>query len=96
MIYEIITLALFAVWFTSWFEPLNTIREWFTDIWVRACIKAGFSSLSSLAIVINCPKCFGFWFTLFYKQDFFLALSVSFVGFLINFIIDKITWEYEK
>ena len=87
---EILGLALFSVWITGWFTPLNYFREVITDVWVRACIKSGFSSLASLAVVISCSKCFGFWFTLFYKQDFFLALSVSALAYVITFGIEQI------
>ena len=96
MIFDILTIAIFSVWLTSWFKPLEFFRYHITDAWTRACIKAGFPALQRLVIVISCPKCFGFWFTLFYKQDFWLALAVSFVAYLLKFIIDRIELWYEK
>jgi len=87
---EILGLALFSVWMTGWFTPFNTPREWITDKWVRLCIKLNLHSLASLAVVLSCSKCFGFWFTLIYKQDFFLALSVSALAFVITFGIEQI------
>lgn len=87
---EILGLALFSVWITGWFTPFNPAREYITDKWVRLCIKLKLHSLASLAVVLSCSKCFGFWFTLLCKQDFFLALNVSFVAFLITFGIQQI------
>ncbi len=87
---EILGLALFSVWITGWFTPFNPAREWITDKWIRLCIKLNLHSLASLAVVISCSKCFGFWFTLLYSRDFILALNVSFVAFLITFGIEQI------
>lgn len=92
---EILALAIFSNWVTYWFTPLNWFREILTEAWVRTCIKAKLPAASSMAIVLSCPKCFGFWFTLFYKQDFWLALIVAFLSFVIKFVIDKIEWQYE-
>lgn len=91
-----LTLALFALWITKWFTPLEYFRELFVSAWVEACIKIGFPAFSRLATIITCPTCFGFWFTLLYMRDFWMALSVSALAFVFNFIHDKITWEYEK
>ena len=91
-----LTIALFALWITKWFTPLEYFREVLVEAWVKTSIKSGFPALSSLATIITCPTCFGFWFTLLYKQDFWMALSVSALAFVFNFVYDKITWEYEK
>ena len=87
---NVLALALFANWITHWFTPLNYFREVAIDVWTKATIKAGFYPLQRLAVVISCPKCFGFWFTLIAFQNFWLALIVSFVAYLINFIIERI------
>lgn len=89
-LFNILTLALFANWITHWFTPLNYFREVAIEWWTRVTIKAGFYSLQRLAVVISCPKCFGFWYTALAFQDFWLALSVSFTAYLINFIIERI------
>ena len=87
---EIIYIALFSVWITGWFTPFNPAREYITDKWVRLCIKLKVPTLANAIVVLSCPKCFGLWFTLIYKQSFTLALSVSFTAFLINFVIQEI------
>lgn len=89
-LFNVLALALFANWMTGWFTPLNYFREVITDVWTRVTIKAGFYSLQRLAVVISCSRCFGFWFTLAYKQDFWLALIVSFVAYVINHIIERV------
>ena len=87
---ETLYLALFSVWITGWFTPLNYFREVITEYWIRTTIKAGVPAMASFAVVLSCSKCFGFWFTLLYKQDFFLALSVSALAFVITFGIEQI------
>lgn len=89
-LFEIVALAIFANWITGWFTPLNYFREVFTNVWTRVTIKSGFYSLQRLAVVLSCPKCFSFWFTLIYKQDFWLALIVSFVAYIINHLIERV------
>jgi len=87
---EILGLALFSVWITGWFTPLNYFREVITEYWIRTTIKAGVPAMASMAVVLSCSKCFGFWFTLLYKKDFFLALGVSALAFVITFGIEQI------
>jgi hypothetical protein len=86
---QIIILALFSVWMTGWFTPFNPIREWITEKWIRMCFKLRVPVLMDAIVVLSCPKCFGFWFTLIYTQSFPLALSVAFTSFVINFLINK-------
>ena len=90
ILFEIIALAIFANWVTHWFTPLNFFREVLVEWWTRVTIKKEMFAFQRLAVVVTCPKCFSFWFTLFYKQDFWLALIVSFVAYLINFVIERI------
>ena len=87
---EIITLALFSVWVTGWFSPLNGIREWITVKWIQMCIKLNLHFLMDAIVLLSCPKCFGFWFTLIYTQSFVLALNVGFLAFVITFIVNEI------
>lgn len=96
LIFEILTLSLFANWITHWFTPFNYFREKITEVWVEYSIRYLHPAFARLAIVLSCPKCFGFWFTLIYKHDFFLALAVSFGSLVIKFIIDKMQDWYEK
>ena len=90
---QIIILALFSVWMTGWFTPFNPIREWITEKWIRMCFKLRVPFLMDAIVVLSCPKCFGFWFTLIYTQSGPLALSVSFSSFVINFLINKMNDE---
>ena len=87
---QIITLALFSVWVTGWFSPLNGIREWITVGWIQMCIKLNLYFLMDAIVLLSCSKCFGFWFTWIYSKSFTLALGVSFTAFLINFVINQI------
>ena len=87
---QIITLALFSVWFTGWYTPLNKYREYVIDRYIRLCMRFNMPSLMGLVVILTCSKCFGFIFTLIYTQSFILALNVSFVAFLITFTINEI------
>ena len=90
---QIITLALFSVWITGWYTPLNKYREYVIDKYIRLCMRFNVPSLMDLIVILTCSKCFGFIFTLIYTQSFVLALSVSFTAFLINFVINQINRE---
>ena len=87
---QIIILALFSVWFTQWFSPLQKPKEWIIDVYIRGLIKINALWAAPLATVLTCPKCFGFWFTLLYTKSFALALSVGFLSYLIIFTINEI------
>lgn len=91
-----LTIALFALWITKWFSPIQAIKDDIIEAYTEYCIHKGLFGLQKLALVLTCPMCFGFWFTLFYKQDFWMALSVSALAFVFNFIYDKINEEYER
>ena len=93
---EIITLALFSVWVTGWFSPLNGIREWITVKWIQMCIKLNLHFLMDAIVLLSCSKCFGFWFALIYTQSFVLALNVGFLAFVITFVVNKINRENEQ
>lgn len=91
---EILGYALFAVWFTKWFSPIQPIKDAFIEAYTRYCIEKELFGLQKLAIILSCPRCFGFWFTLLYTYNFWLALIVSALAFVITFIIDKIEDYY--
>ena len=93
---QIITLALFSVWITGWFTPLNGIREWISVKWIKMCIKLNLYFLMDAIVVLSCSKCFGFWFTIIYTQSFVLALNVGFLAFVITFVVNKINRENEQ
>lgn len=94
-ILEILSIAIFANWVTGWFQPIRYFRDIIVEWWTNFTIKGGWYGFQSFSKVLVCPKCFAFWFTLAYKQDFWLALIVSFVALLVKFIIDKIEYWYE-
>lgn len=94
-ILEILALAIFSNWITGWFQPIRFFRDTIVEWWTHFTIKGGMYGLQPIAKILTCPKCFGFWFTLIYKQDFWLALIVSLSAFVIKFVIDRIEYWYE-
>jgi len=94
-ILEILSLAVFANWVTHWFQPFNYFRDIIVDAWTNWTINNGWYGLQPLVKVITCAKCFGFWFSLLYLEDFWKALIVSFVAYLVKFVIDKVEHWYE-
>ena len=65
----IISVALLANFVTWYFSPLDTIREWITDKWVRVCFKYNQFWLVNAVKPLNLrqmPSILG-WFNLYTK-----------------------------
>jgi hypothetical protein len=45
--------------------------------------------------VLNCSKCASFWLGFFVSQSILDAAVAGFLGYLVNFIYDKIKFWYE-
>jgi hypothetical protein len=86
MILQIIGLALLACFIAYQFTPL---------CWVKDKLKL-YNLPSYLGMLFYCPKCLGFWITLIYLQNLWLALIVSNLAYLIKFIHDLIEKEYRN
>jgi hypothetical protein len=90
-ILTIICIAILANLFTHWFEPIQAVKQRFIDLF--SFVHPIHSPLDK---VLNCPKCFAFWFTLVYTYNIFLASLAAFIGFVIQFFINYIDDYYRR
>ena len=86
MILQIIGLALLACFTAYQFTPL---------CWVKDKLKL-YNLPGYFGMLFYCPKCLGFWITLIYLQNLWLALIVSNLAYLIKFIHDLIEKQYRN
>jgi len=91
LIITIFSIGVLSNLFTHWFEPIQPAKEWF--IYLFSGVKVVHNSLDTL---LNCPKCFAFWFSLIYFQNIFWASLAGFFGFIVQFFINYIDDYYRR
>jgi hypothetical protein len=89
-IFNLIGIAVIGNMIAYWFLPIQAAKRRFIELFT-------FTPFFHKAIdkALNCSKCMSFWVYLIVCQDVVLAALCSFVGYLINFTIDKIQFWYE-
>lgn len=73
-----------------WFLPIQEAKRRFIGLFSRLPFIFSFFDK-----VLNCSKCMSFWVYLVVFQDVIGAALCSFVGYIINYIIDRIQVWYE-
>ena len=97
MITEItISIALLANFITWYFTPLDRIREWITDKWVRVCVKYNQYWLVNAVKPLTCAKCLAFWGALIYTQSIIQAILASMIAVFIKFMLEYVTKPESK
>lgn len=89
-IFNIIAVALLGVFFARFFEPLQKPKQYFINIFSFSMIL-----YDVLNKVLNCSKCMSFWLSLFFFRSLLAAVTVSFLAYLINHVIDRIEEWYQ-
>jgi len=89
-IFNLIGIAVIGNMIAYWFLPIQAAKRRFIELFIRF----GFFH-SVLDKALNCSKCMSFWVYLIVCQDVIGAALCSFVGYVINFTIDKIQSWYE-
>ena len=89
-IFNLIGIAVIGNMAAYWFSPIQSAKRRFISLFSRV---GSFHSVIDKAL--NCSKCMSFWVYLIIYQDVIGAALCSFVGYLINFSIDKINAWYE-
>jgi len=84
MIKEILGLAIIAVLITSWYEPIQRIKN-------RILQKLNVEWITK---IFTCPKCFGLILGTIITQDIYLGVIISLTAYIINNIIDRIESWY--
>ena len=89
-IYNIIGIGVLGNLIAYDFQPIQATKQKFIKLF------SFFTFFSQqLDILLNCSKCLSFWLALFLYQDLPLGALGGFVGFLINYINDKIKFWYD-
>lgn len=86
---NIIGAAVVGNMIAHWFSPIQGVKDRVIKLFIR--IPLFYQLINSL----NCSKCTSLWLSLIIFQDVFAAALASFVGLIINFVIDYIGNWYE-
>jgi len=92
----IISVAVLANFFTWYFTPLDVIRRWITDKWVRLCIKYNIFWLVDIIKPLTCARCLAFWGGLIYTQSIIQAILASMIAVFIKYMLEYVTKPESK
>lgn len=84
MIREILGLAIIAVLITSWYEPIQGIKNR-----ILQRINVGW-----ITKIFTCPKCMGLILGTIVTQNIYTGVIISLTAFVINHTIDRIEEWY--
>jgi len=89
-ILNIIGIAVIGNMIAYWFLPIQSTKRRFIDLFSKI---GSFHSVLDKAL--NCSKCMSFWVYLIIYHNVIGAALCAFIGYVINFTIDKIQSWYE-
>ena len=92
----IISVALLANFVTWYFTPLDTIREWITQKWIRLCIKYNQYWLINAVKPLTCAKCLAFWGGLVFTQSIIQVILASMIAVFIKYMLKYVTESESK
>ena len=92
----IISVALLSNFVTWYFSPLDIIREWITDKWVRVCVKYNQFWLINAVKPLTCAKCLAFWGGLIYTQSIIQAILASMIAVFIKYMLKYVAESESK
>lgn len=81
-------IALLAI---KYFEPIQPAREKMVEVGIKYMIKWRLWFLKYLFIVLSCPYCFSFWFTVGITQNLYKAAIVAIITKIIDLTIQKLS-----
>jgi len=84
MIREILGLAIIAVLITSWYEPIQGIKN-------RILQKINVEWITK---IFTCPKCMGLILGTIVTQNIYTGVIISLTAYIINHTIDRIEEWY--
>ena len=88
-IYNMISVAIGSVFVTSFYQPIQPLKNWLLD--KLPDNKIGRSFLYAL----SCPKCLGFNFSLIVFVDLQAAFLTCLMAYGLSHVIDRIEAWYE-
>lgn len=87
----IISIALFSVFATGYYTPLNVITEWIVDKWINFTVRRHWFRMSRLSLFLTCAKCQAFTITLVYTLNLIDAIIASMLALFIKWMIKYVT-----
>lgn len=87
----IISIALFSVFATGYYTPLNPITEWIVDKYIRLCIKLNVFWATKASLFLTCAKCQAFIITLLYTWNLIDAIIASMLALGIKWMINYVS-----
>ena len=91
-----VSISLIANFLTWYFTPLDGVRQWITDKWVRLCNKYNQFWLIGAVKPLTCVKCLAFWGALIYTQSIIQAILTSMIAVFIKFMLEYVTKPESK
>lgn len=91
----IISGALLANFFTWYFRPLDSVREYIVDKWVNFFLRKNMFWATRAIVIITCPKCLAFWGILGYTLNLESAIISSMLALVIKKIMIYVESESE-
>ncbi len=88
-IYNILGIAVGSIFITSFYTPIQGIKNRLLDKLPDSTIGR------SCQTILSCPKCLGFIFSLFMFWDVIAAVLTSLLAYFINHLIDRVEAWYE-
>lgn len=89
----IISIALFSVFATGYYTPLNVITEWIVDKYIRICIRYNMFWATKASLFLTCAKCQAFTITLVYTLNLIDAIIASILALLIKKMIEYVAQQ---
>ena len=83
-IYNILGIAVGSIFITSFYTPIQGIKNRLLDKLPDSTIGR------SCQTILSCPKCLGFIFSLFMFWDIVAAVLTSLLAYFINHLIDRV------
>lgn len=87
----IISIALFSVFATGYYTPLNVITEWIVDKWINFTVRRGWFQMAKASLFLTCAKCQAFMITLVYTLNLIDAIIASMLALFIKWMIKYVT-----
>jgi len=88
-IYNLIAIGVIGNLIAYDFLPIQSAKQRFIGFF------STFFFYSSLDKLLNCSKCVAFWTALLYYQSITHAALAGFLGYIVNYINDRIANWYE-
>lgn len=87
----IVSIALFSVFATGYYTPLNVITEWIVDKYIRICIKYNMFWATKASLFLTCAKCQAFMITLVYTWNLIDAILASMLALGIKWMVNYVS-----